>query len=70
MASGLFVPLIVPHGIPHSAAAQRNSHSVSGALKWANGKASDDEAREQIEQLVGRAFKIPREQISVVLAPN
>jgi len=41
-----------------------------GFAKWARGKSSEDHAREQMAELVGRAFRIPLEQISIVVAPN
>jgi len=41
-----------------------------GFAKWAAGKGSDDAARGMMQDLVSHAFKIPREQVSIVLAPN
>lgn len=41
-----------------------------GFAKWSAGKGSDDAAADQMQALIHRTFRIPQEQISIVLTPN
>ncbi len=41
-----------------------------GFAKWAAGKGSEEAARNLMQDLVSRTFNIPRDQISIVIAPN
>jgi len=41
-----------------------------GFAKWAAGKGSEESARTLMQDLVSRTFKIPRDHVSIVIAPN
>ena len=41
-----------------------------GFDKWSAGKGSQEDATRMMQDLVSASFKIPREQISIVIAPN
>jgi len=41
-----------------------------GFSKWAQGKTSEAVAMDEMRTLIHRAFRIPEERISILIAPN